>query len=139
MTDVAYLISRSCTTGWLDWVHGELWLLPHGLVRSSIGLDGTIANGWRSGIGRTVPHPLPYRPVAAFDHAQILAARRTNKVLPYDRIAAATLSRGRMGQGLELTMTDGRKHVLAWLPRDPAHAVLSETLPAVLRDRLSHR
>jgi hypothetical protein len=139
VTDTAYLISRSCTTGWLDWVHGELWLLPHGLVRSSIGLDGTVANRRRNGIGRTVPDPLPYLPVAAFDHEQIRAAHRTNKVLPYNQVAAAMLFRGRTAHGLKLTMTDGRRHKLLWLTRDPAHAVLSETLPAVLQDRLSHR
>lgn len=139
MPDVAYLISRSCTTGWLDWVHGELWLLPDGLVRSSIGLDGTIDNSLRSGIGRTVPHPLPHLPVAAFDYERILAARRTNKILPYDRIATATLFRGLTAHGLKLTMNGGRRHKLLWLNRDPAHAVLDETLRAVLRDRFSHR
>jgi hypothetical protein len=29
----ARLISRSCTTGWLDWGHGELWLTETALVR----------------------------------------------------------------------------------------------------------
>jgi hypothetical protein len=139
VTEVAYLISRSCTTGWLDWVHGELWLLPDGLVRSSIGLDGTIANSLRSGIGRTVPHPLPHLPATAIDHKRILAAHRTNKVLPYAHIAAATLFRGLTAHGLTLTMTDGRRHKLLWLTRDPAHAVLGETLRAVLGDRFSHR
>lgn len=31
------LLSTTCTTGWLDWFHGELWLFPDGLLRVPIG------------------------------------------------------------------------------------------------------
>jgi hypothetical protein len=139
VTDLAYLISRSCTTSWLDWVHGELWLLPSGLVRTSIGFRGTRDNATRTGIGRTVPEPLPHRPVTSFDLGRIADARRTNKVLLYDRIASATLVRGVTAHGLRLTMADGRRHKLLWLIRDPAHTVLSEVLPGVLRERFTIR
>jgi hypothetical protein len=26
------LISASCTTSWFDWIRGELWLCPNGLL-----------------------------------------------------------------------------------------------------------
>src|SRR5215213_4567357 len=29
----ALLLTRSCTTGWADAIHGELWLFPGGLLR----------------------------------------------------------------------------------------------------------
>ena len=29
---MAECVTRSCTTGWLDWIHGELWLTPTGLI-----------------------------------------------------------------------------------------------------------
>src|SRR3984893_9691580 len=38
----AILLTTSCTTGWADWVHGELWLCPDGLLRLSLGLATTI-------------------------------------------------------------------------------------------------
>ncbi|MFF5520725.1 hypothetical protein [Streptomyces coeruleorubidus] len=40
----AQLLATTCTTGWLDWIHGELWLLPGGLTTSGMTLrmsDGT--------------------------------------------------------------------------------------------------
>jgi hypothetical protein len=86
-----------------------------------------------------VPHQLPQRLVAEFDHSRILAAHRTNKVLPFTDVTAATLFRGRTAHGLNLTMTNGRRHKLLWLVRDPAFHILSETLPITLQDRLIAR
>lgn len=40
----AHLLATSCTTGWLDWVHGELWLLPDSLVRVRGGFVDTVVN-----------------------------------------------------------------------------------------------
>jgi hypothetical protein len=45
------LLTASCTTGWRDWIHGELWLFADGLLRMRSGLIGTIAH-WN---GQTVP------------------------------------------------------------------------------------
>ena len=44
------LISRSCTTGWLDWAHGELWVCDDGLLRKSLGLVETVLH-LRGGYG----------------------------------------------------------------------------------------
>jgi hypothetical protein len=137
VTDLAYLISRSCTTGWLDWVHGELWLLPDGLVRTRIGWGGSFGNAFKTSFGRTVPHQLPQRPAGSFDQNHILAAHRTNKILPFAYVAAAELYRGWTAHGLRITMTGGDKHLLMWLVRDPAHEILSQALPAALHNRLT--
>jgi len=43
------LVTSGCTTGWTDWIHGELWLCPDGLFRESVGLWATIRHGaWRT-------------------------------------------------------------------------------------------
>src|SRR5919201_4625134 len=44
------LLTASCTIGWLDWIHGDLWLLPNGLLRTRSGLGATIGHA-----GRTLP------------------------------------------------------------------------------------
>lgn len=39
----AVLVTSGCTTGWDDWRWGELWLLPEGLLRLSLGWRGVMA------------------------------------------------------------------------------------------------
>jgi hypothetical protein len=56
----ATLLSRACTTGWLDWVWGELWLLPDGVIRVSSGWSDTLSEAIRNArvgtrLGPTVP------------------------------------------------------------------------------------
>ena len=41
----ARLLAGTCTTGWLDWIHGELWLLPDGLLRPVCSRYGNSATG----------------------------------------------------------------------------------------------
>jgi hypothetical protein len=38
------LISRSTTTGWLDWEHGELWLALEGVLRRRRGWAKSVAS-----------------------------------------------------------------------------------------------
>ena len=133
MQDVAYLISRSCTTGWLDWIHGELWLLPTALIRRGLGLAATRANG----LGRTVPDPLPQLPANVFDRHAIRAERRTNKVIAFDDVDRAALFQGRAWHGLNLVTKDDHSHKLWWLKEDPAYFVLVEALAAKLGSRLT--
>ncbi len=126
-------ISRGCTTGRLDWVHGELWLLPFALVRRRLGHLATQANG----LGRTVPDDLPWTDVPAHALAQVPAGHRTNKVIPFAAVARAQLVRGLTANALRLVMTDGTRHKLLWPTSDPAYDILAGTLPAVLGDRFT--
>ena len=128
----ATCVTRGCTTGWADWVHGELWLLPHALVRRRLSFAATQANRY----GPTVAPPLPSADPASFVAADILAAHRTNKFLPFAAIAKAQLFRGFTAHGLALTMTNGARHKLLWLTADPAHAQLADALPSLLREHL---
>ena len=47
--EACVLISASCTTSWFDWIHGELWLCPDGLLRRSVGLTRHLSTRRREG------------------------------------------------------------------------------------------
>ncbi|MFI7214065.1 hypothetical protein [Micromonospora maritima] len=132
MDHTARLVTRSCTTGWADWVHGELWLLPHLLVRRRLSLRETRAH--RN--GRTVPHPLPGLPASSLDLDAVAAAHPSNKVLALDGVTEARLHRGILSDRLALTMRDGSRHKLLWLAVDPAYEVLGHALAESLGGRL---
>ncbi|MFF0217159.1 hypothetical protein [Streptomyces vinaceus] len=128
----AQLLAASCTTGWLDWVHGELWLLPDSLVRVRGGFVDTVVNSIAPGIPEhTATSVIAYDPVA------ILGGHHTNKVIPFDGIAHARLHPGLTTAGLEMTMTDGTRHKLLWLSSEPARRVLADRLLPVLGSRLT--
>ncbi|EWC59884.1 hypothetical protein UO65_4887 [Actinokineospora spheciospongiae] len=129
------LISRSCTTGWADWIHGELWLSPTALVRRRLSFNASRANGY----GPSVSDPLPVVPAADLDRGRVLAEHRTNKVIAFGDVGSATLFRGRTAHGLKVVMVGGERHKLLWLVRDPAFAILSGALPAQLGSRVSFR
>ncbi|MER5277486.1 hypothetical protein ABT025_17240 [Streptomyces sp. NPDC002809] len=129
MDERARLLTRSCTTGWGDWIHGELWLLPSSLVRRRLGFTATLANAK----GPTVVVPLPETDVTAAATARIRAEHRTNKVIPLAGIASAHLRRGITADRLTVRMHDGAQHKLLWLPTDPAYAVLVQVLTPWLR------
>ncbi|MCH5673558.1 hypothetical protein [Streptomyces gilvus] len=83
-------LAATCTTGRLDRIHGELWLLPDALVRVRSGPMDSVANSLG---GSGVTGRSPYRHVA-YDPAAILAAHRTNKVIALADIAEARLDGG---------------------------------------------
>ncbi|MCW3818643.1 hypothetical protein ONA91_29810 [Micromonospora sp. DR5-3] len=85
-------MSRSCTTGWLDWVHGELWLSPLGLIRRRLSWSESKSHG----LGPTVGTPLPESALGSFDLATLLAEHPTNKVIYFDAVVTAQLVKGRI-------------------------------------------
>ncbi|AWZ16800.1 hypothetical protein [Streptomyces sp. ICC1] len=61
----AHLLAASCTTGWLDWFHGELWLLPDSLVRIRSGFADTVVNSISPGVREhTATSVIGYDPAA---------------------------------------------------------------------------
>ncbi|GAA1400122.1 hypothetical protein GCM10009662_21170 [Catellatospora coxensis] len=130
---VAECISRSCTTGWLDWVHGELWLTPTGLVRRRLSRAESRANG----LGPTVTAPLPRAELPEAALTRVLAEHATNKVVTFESVDRARLVRGVTAHGLRLVLRDGSRHKLLWLTRDPAYGILADVLPSVLGDRFA--
>jgi hypothetical protein len=118
------LVSASCTTGWLDWVHGELWLLPDGLLRPSLDWAASKQHGAK----RTVSDVPTTR---SFDDAEItkLVARNSRNVwVAADQIGSARLRVGATTSRLGLSLADGRTIKLLWLRADQAHVALRDAL-----------
>jgi hypothetical protein len=129
MADDAYLLTRSCTTGWGDWIHGELWLLPSALVRRRLGFGETLKNLG----GPTVGVPLPRIAARDLPTGQILSEHHSNKVIALNAIVHATLNRGLTSHRLGLRLADGTAHKFLWLSSDPAHDALAHALAPWLR------
>ncbi|WP_371596410.1 hypothetical protein [Streptomyces sp. NBC_00564] len=128
----AQLVARACTTGWLDWIHGELWLLPTSLIRIRSGLMASVANSL--GSNPTAPEPAH---TIAHDPAAILAGHRTNKIIPFDGIERARLHGGITTSGMTVSMVDGTRHKLLWLTSEPTRRLLTDRLLPILGDRLT--
>ena len=133
------LISASCTTGWLDWVWGELWLAPDGLLRRSRGWKVTMAQsrrGIRASLEPTVPaDPLvtrPYEP-RAIEHLRQQGERIV--WVARQEIIHARLRRCILQDALRLGLVDGSRLKLLWLSRDPAADVLDAVLGNWLETR----
>jgi hypothetical protein len=118
------LISASSTTGWADWIHGNLWLFPHGLLRVRTSLRSTIGDG----IIRTTASPPPTRVFAEEEIARLADARSTNLWIPASSIVSSSFRRGAMTSRLGLKLADGREIKLLWLRRDPAERELRSAL-----------
>lgn len=128
------LISRSCTTSWLDWVHGELWMAPDALVRLRLSLGQSA----RHGPGPTVALPEradPDDPQFAPD--VVRAGNRRNKYIRFDDIASARLRRGILNGRLSITTHSGERHKFLWLGSDPAFMILMAELPHRIPRRLT--
>lgn len=126
------LITASCTTSWLDWAHGELWLCPTGLLRRSMGLIRTIRH-----MNRQTADPLD-RPKRAFgleEIAQIRAADRRNRWIAWAEITNATLKRGVIDHSLHLELGVGRREKLLWLRIDGGYDLLESALARELPGR----
>lgn len=69
------------------WIHGELWLLPHGILR--LALDSRQTR--KHGVKRTVPDQPPTR---AFDEeiCALIASGRRNVLIPADRIVPSPVA-----------------------------------------------
>ncbi|WNI19045.1 hypothetical protein [Actinacidiphila sp. ITFR-21] len=126
------LVARTCTTGRLDWVHGNLWVMPACLLRTRSGWLETVVNTYATGTSaRRSGHSVGYDPAA------ILSAHRTNKIIPFRDIVHARLRRGIATSSLTVQMADGTRHKLRWRSSDPAHRLLADRLLPVLGPRLT--
>jgi hypothetical protein len=127
----AVLITASCTTSWFDWVHGELWLCPDGLLRRSVGVLKTVSHG-----SRTIdPGNRPKREFTPAEVAEILAAGGRNRWIPWTAMTSATLKRGVVDHSLHLEVGPGRREKFLWSKADGGF----ELLDGVLRSQLPGR
>ena len=112
------LIAASCTTGWFDWIHGELWLCPGGLLRRSLGLWATVRHGDMRGAKLTVD--TQNRPTRAFtpdEVRRIVESDRRNRWIKWEELSHATLKDGSRAKFLWLRMDGGLDLLRAELSR----------------------
>ena len=126
------LITASCTTGWFDWIHGELWLCPDGLLRRSLGLSATL--GHRR--DRTVdPVDRPTRTFTLTEIGQVVSADRRNRWLPWSAFSRATLKRGVIDHSLHMELGQPRREKFLWLRMDGGYDLLEMALGQALPGR----
>jgi hypothetical protein len=139
----AQLLSRSCTTGWVDWVRGELWLLPDGLARISLGWSRTrteAKNRKKRGGGSTVPETTVETRTLDYDELdRIVNADRRNRWIPRDGLSKARLREGFLNSCLRIELLDGSHVKLLWLKSDPAFESVRREIGGWLGDNLEIR
>lgn len=133
-SEMGVLLSRSATTGWWDWLHGELWLFPHGILRVPLGWPMTLASagGFYDARSPTV------RSVDISDFTHLITDPR-NLWVPRDAIAFARLGHTLGAGELRVKLSDGRQLRLLWLPSQAVYQRLSVALREWLGERLEAR
>jgi hypothetical protein len=130
--DGCILLSASCTTGWTDWIHGELWLCPSGLLRRSLDLAVTM----RHGANPTVdPARRPTRWFTSGEIAQITQSNRRNRWVPWASISTASAKRGPLTDSLHVELNDGGQSKFLWLKVDDAMGLVAEAAAQHLGNR----
>lgn len=133
------LVSGSCTTGWLDWTWGELWLLPNALVRVARGRgesrDAARRRQQRGGGTTVEPRHPPTEEALRERHG----ASDRNRWIDLNDLARARLRRGRVNSRLSVVLHDGSRTKLLWLKDDPAYDVLRVALSERLGSNLDLR
>ncbi|MDP8932118.1 MAG: hypothetical protein M3O70_27000 [Actinomycetota bacterium] len=121
----ARLVSASATTGWRDWIHGQLWLLNDGLLRVATDLATTI----RHGANPTVPGDEAVTADISRHQAEGMAGQhRRNVWVPREHIKAAVLRGGRASDSLRLQLYDGSTVTLLWRRQDAAYGPIKQAL-----------
>ena len=120
------LVTASCTTGWLDWIHRELWLCDDGLLLVRLDLKATRAHKK----GPTVSATLRRRPVRDVELGDAEAVGKQLSWMPASEIVAARGRRGRTVDRLSLDLRDGASHKLLWMSVDRADIPLLAALDA---------
>jgi hypothetical protein len=136
ISTVCTCISITCTTSWLDWVHGDLWLCPEGLLRNSRGLLTTLENVDAKGIVGTLdPGDLPKQAVSMTVRLLVADADKRNWWIVWEDIESAKQQSGPLSHALHLRLKEGRKVTFRWLRQEISVSVLN----AALREALGQR
>jgi hypothetical protein len=118
----ATLLSRACTTGWLDWVWGELWSLPDGVIR--------VSSGWSDTLSEAIRNARDRPPGAACDEDD------RNRWI---RCRRARLRQGSFTSRLHAELIDGSTVKLLWMKRGPGFEQLRRVLGQSLGGNLELR
>lgn len=129
------LISRSTTTGWWDWEHGELWLGSRGLLRRRRGWSQTFAS---SGLVQDVfAHDTDPSMQQRFTEEAIdRIVEQGGRSIPSDAIKAAQLRAGVMTGRLRLELEDGQSIKFLWAKSNLTYGALRTEFTRWLGDVL---
>jgi hypothetical protein len=133
---LALLVSESTTTGWADWIHGELWLLPdRGLLRRRLGFGATLRHFNRQTVD---PRDLAKADIADDDVRLIADEHRTNFFVPKEKARRARLRVGFSTGRLSLLLDDQSSIKVLWLKQDHAEQALEPVLRQWIGDAVEH-
>lgn len=104
------LFSAGCTTGWTDWIHGELWICPGGLLRRALGVRHTLMHSFFPTVAR---NERPIRSFTVEEMVACLAENRRNYWIPWSDVRNADLRTLR----LDLRLASGVRTFM-WPPVD---------------------
>ncbi len=127
--ELCVLISTSCTTGWFDWVHGDLWMCPAGVLRQSRGLTATMAKYRRWWEPRLHPRERQRR-------EEIAVSGPAPTWVPWTEVRRLTLKVGIIDHSIHIQRTDNRRVKFLWLVGDGDFELLETVLRAAIGDRL---
>jgi hypothetical protein len=127
------LISSACTTGWFDWVHGELWICPDGLLRRRLGLAVTVG---RALALRRYAQDRIWPSMTEAERRGIVAHGPGAIWLAWPEISRITLKAGIIDHSLHIQRTDGRRVKFLWPAGDGDFELLETMLRAAVSDRL---
>lgn len=129
------LISRTTTTGWWDWEHGELWLGSNGLLRRRRGWSKTLASVGlvqdllAAGTDPSMRERLTIEEIDA-------AVERGGLWIPADTIQRARLRAGIMTGRLSLSLARDDSAKLLWAKSSVTYQSLRDALAKWLGGRM---
>lgn len=119
----AQLLSASCTTGWADWIHSELWLFEDALLVAKTDFGRTVSHGF----GPTVGADPIGRDFSSADIARIESRPTTSRWLDAASLTSARFRTGRWIGGLDLSVGH-TKQTLLWFANDHPDVALRDAL-----------
>ncbi len=120
----AFLLSGSCTTGWLDWKHGEFWLLEEGLFRCTSGWLNTTIHVNQPVVGLQAKHGY----VDIDKIKNLLHQDNSNKFIYKMDIEKYSISKGPLSGELKLKLKNGKSQKFLFLKDDMDYQLLRSTL-----------
>lgn len=130
--DRVVLLTRTSTNGWLDWIHGDLWLLPSAIARIRTGVWRTLANSVRWLIG-SYEDPQSVQPPKDLVAIYGSESQGRNQV-PKSAVLKARLHRGLITDRLAFELRDGSIRKFLWLRNAEITNAVEDRIASWLND-----
>jgi hypothetical protein len=125
------LVTARATTGWFDWIHGELWLYPNGLLRLPLGLPATLLHN----VGLSAPSEQKQPVFHARDNEVDIASQKGLWV-PCAAMQKAYLHHGLITDRLRLLVENQPSVKFLWPPQEEAWQLLRTAFTQWLGNQL---